>query len=73
MSGPTRISFDYDSCGLCDHLYRRMIHSGRDPLNYYYCQHTDICADFEKREFGRFIGKSDETPPWCPLAQAGKG
>lgn len=52
-------------CGGCKFHTRRMIHSGRNPLYYYYCGHPDN-GMYRNETYGSYIGADDITPNWCP-------
>jgi hypothetical protein len=72
--GPTTIKMECKVCGFCKFLDQDMIHSsGREaqPLYYYYCNHPFIAKEhlpvlLYGPRGGKFIGKENLTPEWCP-------
>lgn len=69
--GPTVVVQEYRSCLGCRWLDHRMVMSGMHPIYENSCTHPDadvpctFLSEFLRR--GRFIGRSDVTPEWCPV------
>ena len=53
----------YKSCGLCKWHQQKMIHSGRNPLYYHFCNHPRGRDGLGEN----FIGENAHTPDWCPV------
>lgn len=67
QQGPERTPVQYGGelrCGLCVHHKAKMIKSGRDPLWEHFCTKF---APTSSLDLGRYIGKDDLTPDWCPF------
>lgn len=74
--GPIAFTKTEYSCGLCRYHKSHMQRSGRDPVYHHYCTHPDaepktclvgIAALNSLEPDGRFIGRSELTPDWCPI------
>lgn len=72
-NGPTKITSTSTVCGLCAFHTQHMVMSGEHPIYEHYCHeprsmavaraHPPIFGEIHGRE----IGKTDNTPDWCPL------
>lgn len=63
------------SCVFCRWHTSELIKSGRDPIREHCCTHPSWHTQNSQHalsndEEGRFIGRSDNTPYWCPVSQA---
>jgi uncharacterized protein YodC (DUF2158 family) len=74
--GPTLIESSYQSCCGCKWWDHYMVRSGLDPIYENQCLHPDVKPEFAANlqvlgmagwSQGRFIGRSDYTPDWCPV------
>lgn len=73
MSGPTKITSTATVCGLCQFHTQHMLMSGEHPIYEHFCHeprsmavakgHPPIFGEIHGRE----IGRTDNTPDWCPL------
>jgi len=73
-TGPTTVRSESQVCGLCKFHEQHMIHSGENPLYHHYCIHPISLQGAAGQKYpniegyaGREIGRSDNTPDWCPV------
>lgn len=74
-------------CGMCPHhklIGVLHVRSGPGGYREYSCTHPEawpetkdprlarLCGKMSERQEGRHIGKTEETPDWCPLLQGGQ-
>lgn len=80
--GFVRSTISKNSCGLCKWHTQRMLRSGRDPIYEHFCQHNDAARTIDNNtpksdlqillnleERGVYIGKTSDTPSWCPIGE----
>ena len=72
--GPSVVQITHQSCFDCVHHGRFLIRTGRDPEYENTCNHPengDTITRYLMGYRGRVIGRSDETPSWCPVMAKG--
>lgn len=82
MEGPITLHHTSRSCGLCKWHSAHLVRAGSFSNDYeHYCTHADapystdglagILAHLRnERRPGSYIGESDYTPDWCPVANS---
>ena len=70
--GPATFVETRQSCLGCKWHDWRMFKSGLDPVYEGYCKHPDPMISVPHEFFGgRYIGRTDRTPSWCPVQPRG--
>ena len=72
--GPLKIkipmTFKFDCLG-CKYHDMRMVRSGLDPVYRHDCTHPEAPKSPMKLSFTGNIGKTTDTPDWCPFLNRG--